>query len=262
VDLGIDERCCVVTGGSGGIGAEVARRLCAEGATVLLVGRDRDRLARAAASGGDRAQTLELDLTVADAGDRIVAAARKRFGRLDVVVNAAGMTTVTAIDQLSDEDWRDHWELHVMAPMRLMRAAIPVMVRAGWGRVVNVSSSSGKRPGQRNVAYSVTKAALLSLSRAYADAYAASGVLVNAVTPGPVGGDLWLAPGGLVDQTVAARGGTREQVLEAAAAALPVRRLGEPGEIADVIVFLCSTAASNVSGAAWSVDGGAVPVII
>ena len=149
-----------------------------------------------------------------------------------------------------------------MAPMRLMRAAMPEMVRAGWGRVVNVSSSSGKRPGQRNVAYSVTKAALLSLSRAYADAYAATGVLVNAVTPGPVAGDLWLAPGGLVDQTVAARGGTREQVLDAAAAGLPVRRLGEPGEIADVIVFLCSEAASNVAGAAWSVDGGAVPVII
>jgi 3-oxoacyl-[acyl-carrier protein] reductase len=262
VDLGLDGRCCVVTGGSGQIGAEVGRRLSAEGAAVLLVGRDRERLDRAVADCGDRAQALELDLTVADAGDRIVAAARKRFGRVDVVVNAAGMTTVTAIDQLPDEVWQAHWELHVMAPMRLMRAAIPEMVRAGWGRVVNVSSSSGKRPGQRNVAYSVTKAALLSLSRAYADAYAASGVLVNAVTPGPVGGDLWLAPGGLVDQTVAARGGTREQVLDAATAALPVRRLGEPGEIADVIVFLCSAAASNVSGAAWSVDGGAVPVII
>jgi 3-oxoacyl-[acyl-carrier protein] reductase len=132
------------------------------------------------------------------------------------------------------------------------------------------SQSEGKHPHanptdwpcQRNVAYSVTKAALLSLSRAYADAYAAAGVLVNAVTPGPVGGDLWLAPGGLVDQTIAARGGTREQVLESAAAAPPLRRLGEPGEIADVIVFLCSAAASNVSGAAWSVDGGAVAVII
>jgi 3-oxoacyl-[acyl-carrier protein] reductase len=169
---------------------------------------------------------------------------------------------VRAIDELTDEDYQAHWDLHVMAPMRLMRAAIPGMVAAGWGRVVNVSSSSGKRPGQRNVAYSVSKAALLSLSRAYADAYAASGVLVNAVTPGPVGGELWLGPGGLVDQTVEARGGTRESVLEAARAGLPVRRLGEAGEVADVIVFLCSAAASNVSGAAWSVDGGAVPVII
>jgi 3-oxoacyl-[acyl-carrier protein] reductase len=262
VDLGLDQRCCVVTGGSRGIGAEVGRRLCAEGATVLLVGRDPGRLERAAAGCGGSARTLALDVTAADAGERIVAECTERFGRLDVVVNGAGMTAVTPIDELTDDDWQAHWELHVMAPMRLMRAAVPAMVRAGWGRVVNVSSSSGKRPGQRNVAYSVTKAALLSLSRAYADAYAAGGVLVNAVTPGPVGGELWLAPGGLVDQTVAARGGTREQVLEAAAAGLPVRRLGEPGEIADVIVFLCSQAASNVAGAAWSVDGGAVPVII
>jgi NAD(P)-dependent dehydrogenase (short-subunit alcohol dehydrogenase family) len=262
VDLGIDARSCVVTGGSGSIGAEVGRRLCAEGAAVLLVGRDESRLERAAAACGGTAQTLALDLAEAEAGERIVAACMERFGRLDVVVNGAGMTAVTTIDELSDEDWQAHWDLHVMAPMRLMRAAVPEMVRAGWGRVVNVSSSSGKRPGQRNVAYSVTKAALLSLSRAYADAYAAAGVLVNAVTPGPVAGDLWLAPGGLVDQTVAARGGTREQVLDAAAAGLPLRRLGEPAEIADVIVFLCSAAASNVAGAAWSVDGGAVPVII
>jgi 3-oxoacyl-[acyl-carrier protein] reductase len=128
--------------------------------------------------------------------------------------------------------------------------------------VVNVSSSSGKRPGQRNVAYSVTKAAELSLSRAYADAYASQGVLINAVTPGPVAGDLWLAPGGLVDQTVQARGGTREGVLDSAAAGVPIRRLAEPDEIAAVIVFLCSEVVSNVAGAAWSVDGGAVPVII
>jgi 3-oxoacyl-[acyl-carrier protein] reductase len=262
VDLGLRERCCVVTGGSGGVGAEVGRRLCAEGATVLLVGRDEARLRQAAADCGGAAVTLALDVTAAGAGEQIVGECMQRFGRLDVIVNGAGMTTVTAVDELSDEDWQAHWELHVMAPMRLMRAAMPEMVRAGWGRVVNVSSSSGKRPGQRNVAYSVTKAALLSLSRAYADAYAAAGVLVNAVAPGPLGGDLWLAPGGLVDQTVAARGGTREQVLDAAAGALPVRRLGEPGEIADVIVFLCSAAASNVAGAAWSVDGGAVPVII
>jgi len=136
------------------------------------------------------------------------------------------------------------------------------MVQGGWGRIVNVCSSSGKRPGQRNVAYSVSKAAELSLSRAFADAYAQHGVLVNAVTPGPVASELWLEPGGLVDQTVQARGGTREQVLEAAAAALPIRRLAGAHEIAAVIVFLCSEQASNVAGVAWSVDGGAVPVII
>jgi 3-oxoacyl-[acyl-carrier protein] reductase len=172
------------------------------------------------------------------------------------------MSSVVAIEELDDAEWQAQWEIHVMAPMRLMRAAIPAMRERGWGRVVNVCSSSGKRPGQRNVAYSVTKAAELSLSRAYADAYAQHGVLVNAVAPGPVASELWLEPGGLVDQTVQAQGTTREQVLEQAAAALPIRRLADADEIAATIVFLCSEAASNVVGAAWSVDGGAVPVII
>jgi len=197
-----------------------------------------------------------------EAGDRAVAVCQERFGRVDVLVNGASASSVTAIDALTDADWQAAWEINVMAPMRLMRAAMPVMTRAGWGRVVNISSSSGKRPGQRNVAYSVAKAAELSLSRAYADAYAAQGVLINAVTPGPIASELWLKPGGLVDQTVAVRGGTREQVLEGAASGLPLKRLAQPGEVADVILFLCSQVASTVCGAAWSVDGGAVPVII
>jgi 3-oxoacyl-[acyl-carrier protein] reductase len=149
-----------------------------------------------------------------------------------------------------------------MAPMRLMRAAAPVMARRGWGRIVNVSSSSGKRPGQRNVAYSVTKAAELSLSRAFADYYADDGVLVNSITPGPVGTGLWLDPGGLADQVAKAQGKTRVEVLESVAAGVPLGRLGTEREMASVICFLCSERASYVTGAAWSVDGGAVPVII
>jgi 3-oxoacyl-[acyl-carrier protein] reductase len=268
VELGLSGRACIVTGGSRGIGLEVARGLHAEGASVLLLGRGEDSL-RAAADqltaaepAGDRTHWLALDITEPDAGERAVRACRERFGRVDALVNNAGGNDVRAIEQLTDADWQAQWELHVMAPMRLMRAAVPLMADSGWGRVVNVCSSSGKRPGQRNVSYSVSKAAELSLSRAYADAYARQGVLINAVTPGPVASELWLEPGGLVDQTVAASGGTRERVLEAAAAALPRRQLGTPQEIAAVIVFLCSEAAANVAGAAWSVDGGAVPVII
>jgi 3-oxoacyl-[acyl-carrier protein] reductase len=112
------------------------------------------------------------------------------------------------------------------------------------------------------MAYSVTKAAELSLSRAFADLYAAKGVLVNAVAPGPVGTDLWMAPGGLADQAAQAQGKTREEVLEATGGRIPLGRLGTDEEIAAVITFLCSNAASNVAGAAWSADGGSVPVII
>jgi 3-oxoacyl-[acyl-carrier protein] reductase len=136
------------------------------------------------------------------------------------------------------------------------------MAERGWGRIVNVCSSSGKRPSGTNMAYSVTKAAQLSLSRAFAEQYASQAVLVNAVAPGPVRGQLWLAPGGMADQVAEARGITRDEVLENTASRVPLGRFGEEQEIANVIVFLCSEAASNVAGAAWSVDGGTVPVII
>jgi 3-oxoacyl-[acyl-carrier protein] reductase len=146
--------------------------------------------------------------------------------------------------------------------MRLMRAAVPRMADAGWGRVVNVASSSGKRPSSSNAAYSVAKAAELSLSRVYADAYASAGVLVNAVAPGATASELWTGPGGLAEQAAQRQGTTRDEALDAAAAKIPLGRLGEPEQIAAVIVFLCSEAAANVTGAAWSVDGGTVQTIV
>jgi NAD(P)-dependent dehydrogenase (short-subunit alcohol dehydrogenase family) len=265
MDLGLRDRACIVTGASRGIGRATAVSLAAEGAAVLVVGRKADTLepaAEACRAAGGQGEVLELDVTAPDAGERALKAVLARFGRVDVLVNNAGTSAVRPLEQLTDEEWQAQWELHVMAPMRLMRAAAPAMAERGWGRIVNVCSSSGKRPSQTNIAYSVTKAAELSLSRAFADAYAGRGVLVNAVAPGPVAGELWLAPGGLAEQAAAAQSKTREQVLEAATARSPLGRLGTEAEIAAVITFLCSEPASNVAGAAWSVDGGTVPVII
>jgi 3-oxoacyl-[acyl-carrier protein] reductase len=184
------------------------------------------------------------------------------MGGIDVLVNNAGTSFAKPLEELADADWQAQWELHVMAPMRLMRAAAPRMAERGWGRIVNVSSSAGKRPSLTNAAYSVTKAAQLSLSRVFAQRYAADGVLVNAVAPGATATELWLAQGGLADQNAAARGGSREDALAAQEAQVPLGRFATPQEIADVIVFLCSERASAVTGAAWSADGGTVPVII
>jgi 3-oxoacyl-[acyl-carrier protein] reductase len=245
MNLGLEGRVCVVTGGTRGIGAATARMLSQEGARVLSVGR----------SGGD----VELDVTALDAPERLLAACPEAPWAL---VNNAGASRARALDDLTDEDWQEQWELHVMAPMRLMRAFAPAMAEAGGGRIVNVSSSSGRRPsGRLDAAYSVTKAAELSLSRVFADAFAAKGVLVNAVTPGAVEGQLWTEEGGLAEQIAARTGSTREEVLEATRVSPPLGRMGTDDEIAAVIVFLCSELASYVAGAGWAVDGGSVPTI-
>src|SRR5512132_3679147 len=245
MNLGIEGRVCVVTGGTRGIGAATARMLSQEGARVLSVAR----------SGAD----VELDVTEPDAAERLLAACPEPPWAL---VNDAGTSQARPLDELTEADWQEQWELHVMAPMRLMRALAPVMADAGGGRIVNVSSSSGRRPSRRlDAAYSVTKAAELSLSRVFADHFAAKGVLVNAVTPGAVEGELWMEEGGLADQIAARTGSTREEVLEATRASPPLGRMGTDDEVAAVIVFLCSELASYVAGAAWAVDGGSVPTI-
>ncbi|MGZ4271041.1 MAG: SDR family NAD(P)-dependent oxidoreductase [Solirubrobacteraceae bacterium] len=260
MELGLEGKVCVVTGASRGIGLEVGRRLRAEGAQVLFVGRDEVALARAA--GGCGGEYLAVDVTDPEADERIVATCAEQMGGIDVLVNNAGTSFARALEDLSDGDWQEQWELNVMAPMRLMRAAAPRMAQAGGGRIVNVCSSAGKRPTLTNAAYSVTKAAELSLSRLFADSYGDRGVLVNAVAPGAVASELWMAEGGLADQTAAAKGVSREEALALQAAKAPLGRIAEPAEIADVIVFLCSARASNVTGAAWSVDGGAVATIV
>jgi 3-oxoacyl-[acyl-carrier protein] reductase len=246
MELGLRDKACIVTGASRGIGAATARMLTREGARVLPVA---------------RGSGFECDVTDPAAGERIVAECLDRFGRVDALVNNAGTSRACALEDLTDADWQEQWELNVMAPLRLMTAAAPRMAAAGEGRIVNVASSSGKRPSARNAAYSVTKAAELSLSRVFADRFAGTGVLVNAVVPGPVATPLWLGDGGLADQTAAQEGITRDEALERAAAKIPLGRLGTEDEIAAVVVFLCSARASNVTGAAWAVDGGAVPLM-
>ena len=269
MDLGLSGRRAIVTGASRGIGRAVAAALVAEGARVLLVARGAEALAAAAgelaaagATAGGSVETFAADVTDPVAAPAIVAAARERLGGLDVLVNNAGSSANVPLERLTEADWELQWQLNVRAPERLMAAAAPVMAASGWGRIVNVASSSGKRSSATNVAYSVAKSAQLALSRAYAEAWAAKGVLVNAVAPGPTATELWTAPGGLADQAAAARGITREEALAAAAARTPRGRIGEPAEIADVVLFLCSERASNVVGAAWSADGGAVPSIL
>ena len=149
-----------------------------------------------------------------------------------------------------------------MSYVRAIRAVLPSMRARGGGVIVNVASTAGKRPSTGMPNYSVTKAAVLSLSRLVADVYARDGIRCNAVAPGPTATEAWLARGGLADQAAARSGTTRDQVLDGVAAGRPLGRLAEAPEIAAVIAFLCSDRASYVTGAAWSADGGTVPIII
>jgi NAD(P)-dependent dehydrogenase (short-subunit alcohol dehydrogenase family) len=248
MDFGLANKVCIVTGSTSGIGLAVARLLQEEDARVVTCG-------RRAVGVGDL--HVAADLTHPAAADELVAAAEAAFGEVDCLVNNVGGTEIRKLEQLTDSDWHRSFELNLMSAIRATRSVLPGMRERGRGSIVNVSSTSGKRPSTTMPDYSVMKAAMLSFSRLVADVHAKDGIRCNAVTPGPTATDAWLGESGL-----AAQQGDRDEVLARVGAGRPLGRLAEPDEIAAVIVFLLSTRASYVTGAAWSADGGTVPIII
>jgi 3-oxoacyl-[acyl-carrier protein] reductase len=252
MELGLRDKVCVVTGSTAGIGRETARLLAEEGARVVTAGR------RAEGPGVSEALHVSCDLGEAAGAEQLIDTALERLGRIDVLVNNVGVAYQTTFEDLLDDQWDDLWQLNVMSYVRTIRAVLPGMRERGEGVIVNVSSTAGKRPSTGMPNYSVTKAAVLSLSRLIADLYGKEGIRSNAVTPGPTATEAWTGDGGLADQM----GGDREENLRKVAAGRPLGRLAEPWEIASVIVFLCSDRAAYVTGSAWSADGGTVPIII
>jgi 3-oxoacyl-[acyl-carrier protein] reductase len=250
MELGLRDKVCIVTGSTAGIGLETALLLGAEGARVVTCGR------REAPSVGE-ALHVTCDLARAGEPERVVAETVRELGAVDVLVNNVGVARQAKFEDVTDDEWDEYWQLNVMSYVRAIRAALPHLRAAGDAAIVNVSSTAGKRPSAGMPHYSVMKAAVLSLSRLVADLYARDGIRCNAVTPGPTATDAWLGEGGLADQQ-----GDREEVLKKVGAGRPLGRLAEPEEIAAVIVFLCSARAAYVTGAAWSADGGTVPIIL
>ena len=261
MDLGLRDRVCVVTGSTGGIGLATARLLAAEGARVVVTGRDPARLEAARVDSGAEL-ALEADFSEPAAPERVLSQAADELGPVTVLINNVGLAYQADFLEVADREWDEFWQLNVMSHVRAIRAAVPAMRAAGGGSIVNVSSTAGKRPSTGMPHYSVTKAAVLSLSRLVADLYAKDGIRCNAVTPGPTATKAWLGKGGLADQQAARSGQDRQTVLESVGAGRPLGRLAEPEEIAAVIAFLCSERASYVTGASWSADGGTVPIIV
>ena len=174
--------------------------------------------------------------------ERLVREVEQRLGRVDVLVNNVGVAYQRTFEEVTDDQWDELWQLNVMSYVRMIRAVLPGMKERGSGVIVNVSSTAGKRPSASMPDYSVTKAAVLSVSRLVADVYAKDGIRCNAVTPGPTATAAWLADGGLADQQAERSGKSRDEVLAAVGAGRPLGRLAEPEEIASVVAFLCSRA--------------------
>ena len=265
VELGIAGRVAIVTGASKGIGRATAEALAREGASVLLSARSPETLERAVAelrtAGCDAAGEV-ADVVDPGSSEALRDAALARWGRVDIVVNNAGGGPVGAdhVSNFDEESWIEVFRLNVVTAMRLTLACVPDMASRRWGRVVNVSSSAGRDPDARFASYGAAKAALLHVTRTTALAYAADGVLVNAVLPG-----LTRTEGVLTgyDEAAAATNRTPEEIELRMMARQPIAmaRTGQPEEVAGAIAFLCSEQASWMTGVLLTVDGGTVKAL-
>lgn len=242
------DRVIIVTGATSGIGLATARAFAEVGGRVVAVGRNPEALAAVAdASAMGRIVPCEADITANDAPDQIVRAAIDAFGKVDVLVNGAGVIASGPLEHTTDETWDAMMAVNVRAPFRLMRAAAPHL-RARRGCVVNVSSVNGLRAFAGVLAYNVSKAAIDHLTRCAALEFAPAGVRVNGVNPGVTVTNLHRRGGMTPEQYVA--------FLQRAQETHPLGRPGQPDEVARVILFLASDAAGFVTGETLPVDGG------
>ena len=242
----------LVTGSTSGIGAACARVFAESGAAVMVSGRDAERgravLDSITASGGN-AQFCAADLRAAGACERLIDLTLARLGRLDVLVNNAGILYTANALETTDEQWLDTMAVNVNALFYLSRAAVRHMKSAGKGAIVNVASEWGLNGEPNHVAYCASKGAVVQITRCMALDFARDNIRVNAVCPGEIHTRM-------VDDILAARGGDRAQNLAALAAGIPMRRLAQPTEVARCVHFLASDLASYVTGANLTVDGG------
>jgi NAD(P)-dependent dehydrogenase (short-subunit alcohol dehydrogenase family) len=257
MDLGIAGRVAIVTGGSRGIGRAVAERLCREGTHVAVCARNRDSLAEAQraleALGAGRVLTVAADLTEAAAAERVVEAAVAAWGRIDILVNNAGAARGLPFDELTHERWLENLQLKLFGYLRMARLVLPHLRKNGWGRIVNIAGVAGLQPSAVAMPVGLNNAGILNVMKALSDAEAANNILVTTVCPGPI---LTERQTTLLQDAARTKGITVEAAQREATAAIPLRRMGRPEEVADAVAFLASERASYITGSLVIVDGG------
>jgi 3-oxoacyl-[acyl-carrier protein] reductase len=257
MDLGLGGKVAIVTGGTQGIGKATALRLAAEGAQVVVCARGKERLEATVAEirrAGGSAHAVSVDVSDAAAGSAIADEAIRAFGRIDILVNNAGTSATGAFESVTDEKWQADFDLKLFGAVRLIRASLPHMKRQGGGRIINITNIGAKQPAARSMPTTVTRAAGLAMTKALSKEFAPDGILVNTVCIG-------LVRAGQHEKTAAARGIGVEELYETLGRNVPLGRVGRAEEVANVIAFLASDAASYVTGTSINLDGGTSAVL-
>jgi NAD(P)-dependent dehydrogenase (short-subunit alcohol dehydrogenase family) len=259
MELGLKDKVVIVTGASEGIGLAVVRAFLAEGAKVVGGSRHPESLKEL--GGESQILPVAVDFSKPDAGELIVTRALDAFGHVDILVNNVGTGAAReGFLDVSDDDWKQVLETNFMSMVRTSRAVLPHMKERKSGAIVNISSESGRQPDTILVDYSVSKAAMLSLSKALSNEFGPH-IRVNTVSPGPTRTPVWDKPGGYADILTKLFNMEKEAAIEHFAREvrqLPLERLGKPEEIASVVLFLASDKASFVTGAEYTANGGSI----
>ena len=252
MELGLKGKVAIVTGGTQGIGKATALRLAQEGANVAICARDQARLDSVRAEiekTGAQALAMSADMSKAADVERFMKAVADKFGRIDILVNNAGTSKRGAFLELTDKEWSDDIELKVFGAIRCSRLAVPYMKKQGAGRIINITISSAKQPGAQSYPTSVSRAAGLAITKAMSKEFAADNILVNTVCIGKI-------KSGQHERRFEKEGVSADEYYAKAAKEIPMQRVGEADEVANVITFLASDAASYVTGTSINLDGG------
>lgn len=257
MDLGLKGKVAVITGGTQGIGKASALRLAAEDASVVICARGQGLLDTVGAEirkAGGKVLAVAADVSKPEGCNRIIDEAIKAFGRIDILVNNAGTSATGEFESVTDETWQADFDLKLFGAIRLIRLTLPHMKKQGGGRIINVTNIGAKQPAARSMPTTVTRAAGLAMTKALSREFAPDRILVNTVCIG-------LVRAGQHEKTAAQRGIEVEELYRTLGKNVPLGRVGKAEEVANVIAFLASDAASFVTGTSINLDGGASAVL-